>query len=115
MINAWKNLLPKEYLGLVIEPIFYESHMSPMTNAIKYIGFDTHARRCFYYHSIILTVDDSNDDEFPVLKSVSYEREVAWRLYQGGWVKVNSYTGWLDHCHNDIMTVPVETMRVILR
>ena len=115
MINAWKLLLPKEYIKLVIEPVFFESFMTPMTNAVKYLGFDTYARRCFYYHSSILTIENTQVKSHLSLGSISYERDIAWRLRNGEWIKINSFTRWLDQYHSDITIVPIETMREVLK
>jgi len=115
MIDTWKNLLPKEYLGLVIEPILFESNMNPLTNMVKFIGFDLHVRRCFYYRASVSVEDCFDADEFPILKKINYEREIAWRLIQGDWIMVKNFTEQLGQCTKHIMTVPVEIMREMLR
>ena len=115
MTNAWKELLPKEYIEFVIEPIFFESYMTPMNNAVKNIGFDTYARRCFYHNSSIITIENIQVKIFPTLGSIRFERDIAWRLKNGEWLKINSFTGWLDQCHNEITIVPLETMREVLK
>jgi hypothetical protein len=114
MKNTWKAMLPKEYLELVIEPMFFESIMAPMTNSVKYIGFDAHARHCFYYHSSILTMKNTAVEEIHLFDSISYEREIAWRLCHGEWLKIKSSTGWLNQFQSYISKVPLEAMREVL-
>jgi hypothetical protein len=107
-MDFWEKLLPDEYRNSVIPPIFFESHMDPTANAVKYIGFDSHARRCFYLQSFVMTEEGFDVDEFPILIDVYYERVVAWKLNQGGWIKVKSFTDQLDRCNKHVTTLPVE-------
>lgn len=113
--KAWQNLLPGEYRDLVIKPSFFEAHMDPLANAVKYIGFDTHARRCFYYQSFLLTEEGFDADEFPILIDVYFERVIAWRLSQGQWVKIKSFSDQIDRCNKRMTTLPVEITKEMPR
>ena len=115
MFDTWQSHLPKEYRGRVREPIFFESHMDPLANAVKFIGFDAHARRCFYYQSFVLTEEGFDVDEFPILINVYYERVIAWRLSQGDWITLKSFTSQLDRCNKHLTTLPVEVAREMPR
>jgi hypothetical protein len=108
MIKTWNQLLPQEYLNRVIQPTAFEHHTEPSVNAEKIIGADSDGKPCFYYHRFTLTDEGFDIDEFPILIDVYFERVVAWRLNQGQWVKLKSFSDRIDGCNNRMTTLPLE-------
>lgn len=66
MIERWKAFLPQEYSDLAIKPVAFERNTEPSVNADKTVGFDTHGKACFYYHTYTLLKKAS------ILKSFQY-------------------------------------------
>ena len=108
MIERWKEFLPQEYSSLVIKPIAFERNTEPSVNADKVVGFDVLGKACFYYHTYTLTEEGFDIDEFPILIDVYYERVVAWRIPDGKWATVKSYSDKMDSCKQHLVTLPVE-------
>jgi len=108
MIEHWKNQLPSEYLHCVISPTAFEHHTEPSVSADKIIGYDASGNRCFYFHSFLLTEDGFDIDEFPISIDVYYECVVAWRISEGKWVSIKSYSDQLDRCNKRLTTLPAE-------
>lgn len=108
MIEAWKAFLPQEYSDLAIKPITFEHNTESSVNADKIIGFDAQGKGCFYYHTFTLTEEGFDVDEFPILIDVYYERVIAWRIREGQWLRVKSYSDKLNSCKQQLITLPVE-------
>ena len=110
MNKPWNNLLPRKYHNRVISPVSFQHHSEPSLRADKIIGVDAGGKRCFYYHSFLLTEEGFDIGEFPILIETYYERVFAWRHRKGYWIKVKSYTDQLDRCNKHLTTLPVELM-----
>lgn len=108
MNEPWNILLPTQYHDCVIPPIAFEHHDEPSLAADKIIGFDGSGQRCFYFHAFTLTEEVFDIDEFPLRVDVYFERVIAWRLREGPWVKLKSYSNRLDLCNQKLTTLPVE-------
>jgi hypothetical protein len=108
MNEPWNILLPSQYRNRVIPPLTFEHHAEPVLRADKIIGFDDGGKRCFYYHSFLLTEEGFDIDEFPILIEAYYEVVIAWRHQKGHWIKVKSYSNKLDRCNKSLTTLPVE-------
>lgn len=108
MVEPWKELLPPEYRKRVVLPATCERHTEPSLHAEKIIGRDKQGKQCFYYHSFVLSEEGFDVDEFPIIIDVYYERVAAWRLRQGQWVKIKSFSDRLDRCNRQMTTLPIE-------
>jgi hypothetical protein len=108
MLDSWKNQLPSEYSNQVIRPVAFERNTEPSVNADKIIGFDAQGKPCFYYHTYTLTEEGFDIDEFPILINVYFEQVAAWRILDGQWVKMKSYSDKMDSCKQHLVTLPVE-------
>jgi hypothetical protein len=113
MYDQWKKLLPREYRKRVIRPATFEYHTEPTANAEKIIGVDSRGTRCFYFHAFPLTEEGFDVDEFPILVDVYYERVIAWRLRQGQWIRIKSFSDRLDQCNKHLTTLPVELTETV--
>jgi hypothetical protein len=113
MDDQWKKMLPREYRNRVISPATFERHTEPSANAERIIGFDSSGTRCFYFHSFLLTEEGFDVDEFPILIDVYYESVIAWRLRQGHWIRIKSFSDRLDRCNKHLTTLPVESTEPI--
>ncbi|MEQ1600703.1 MAG: hypothetical protein HOP04_03365 [Methylophilaceae bacterium] len=108
MDELWEEMLPQEYRNRIVRPIAFEHHTEPSVSANKIIGFDVCGKRCFYFHSFLLTEEGFDIDEFPISIDVYYERVIAWRLNQGSWINIKSYSDRLDKCQRRLTTLPLE-------
>jgi hypothetical protein len=108
MTDKWRTLLPHAYANQIIEPLFFESHMDPWNNLIKYIGFDKHARRCFFFSQSVKTEDCRDNDGFPVLENIIFERTISWRLKCGEWIEITHQSEKHDQSHMAIKSFSVE-------
>jgi len=108
IVDSWSTQLPLEYQSLVDIPVVFERHTEPSVSAEKIIGFDAHGVRCYYSHTFMLSVEGFDVDEFPILIDAYFERVVAWRLHQGRWVSIKSFSDQMDHCNKRMTTLPVE-------
>lgn len=108
MDDLWDEMIPAEYRDRVVRPITFEHHTEPSVSANKIIGFDVCGKRCFHFHSFLITDEGFDIDEFPILIDVYYERVIAWRLLEGKWINIKSYSDRMDQCQRYLTTLPLE-------
>jgi len=108
MTEYWHSLLPQEYQDSVVQPQVFERHVEPSVRAEKIIGRDANGEQCFYFHSFVLSEEGFDVDEFPIQIDLYYERVVAWRLLQGNWVRLKSFSDRIDQCNKQMTTLPAE-------
>lgn len=102
----WLQALPAEYHTQVIVPAQIDYFHDRPANAEKWRGYDATGAACYYQHSFLLQEEGFDCDEFPLLIDVYYECVHAWRLQQGGWLKVTTVSDRLDLCHHRFKTQP---------
>lgn len=110
MDDLWRSLIPSGYYYLVIKPVSFEQHEEKSVNAKKIIGFDINHDKCFYLHTFTLSEERFDIDEFPILLDVYQEQVLAWRLLDGQWIKIKSYSDQLDHFNTHFTHLAPEIM-----
>lgn len=108
MIEQLYAYLPQTEQPRVIAAQRFERHDEPSLQATKILGFDATGAKCFYYHTFVLSEEGFDSDEFPLRIDVYYERVIAWRLKEGGWLKTTTVSDQLDVCTPRFKTQPPE-------
>lgn len=109
-MSTWTEFLPREYQNSVISPKTFVHHTEPSVSADKIIGYDAAGTPCFYFHSFLLMEEGFDVDEFPILINAYYECVVAWRHWQGQWIKLKSYSDKLEGCNKKMTNLPPEVI-----
>lgn len=108
MIEQLNAYLPQTEQQRVIAAQRFERHDEPSLQATKIHGYAADGAKCFYYHSFVLSEEGFDIDEFPLRIDVYYERVMAWRLKDGGWLKTTTVSDQLDACQPRFHTRPAE-------
>jgi hypothetical protein len=110
MDELWRALIPNGYYYLAVKPVHFEQQEEASVRAKKIIGFDINHHQCFYMHTFTLSEERFDIDEFPMLLDVYQEHVLAWRLLDGKWIKIKSYSDQLDHYDTNFTYLPPEIL-----
>jgi hypothetical protein len=110
MDELWRALIPNGYYYLAVKPVHFEQQEETSVRAKKIIGFDINHHQCFYMHTFTLSEERFDIDEFPMLLDVYQEHVLAWRLLDGQWIKIKSYSDQLDHYDTNFTYLPPEIL-----
>jgi hypothetical protein len=110
MDELWRALIPNGYYYLAVKPVHFEQQEEASVRAKKIIGFDINHHQCFYMHTFTLSEERFDIDEFPMLLDVYQEHVLAWRLLDGQWIKIKSYSDQLDHYDTNFTYLPPEIL-----
>jgi len=86
----WRALLPKDWMGLVMEPIGFKRFRDYEILSERVLGYEDAEeggdQPCYCEHYFVLTDIRSDDDESYYLAPSYWEHLVSWKLIDGRWL-----------------------------
>ena len=89
-------------------PVLFERHEEISARAIKVLGFDRAGERCFYFHEYVLREERFDEEEAIFEIPVYHEIVFAWKLMEGGWLKLKAHSSNPGECGRRPVILPFE-------